>query len=672
MNDLPILVPAANLTKSPGNVRKASDAYADAQLEANIAAKGVRQNLIGVPVSRKKGHYRIIAGGRRLDAVHRLIEKGVFGPDYALPVLVLGDANDVVETSLAENFFHLTMNPADTCRAFQDVIKAEGKTPEEVAIRFGLTERFVRSRLSLADLADPVFDALRNGEITLGVAIAYASGSSDRERQAEVFEALKGSYYRSNADHIRRELAQGTYVGSDPKAQLVGRDAYQAAGGRFHGDLFTDAATERWIDGGILDQLAADKLAAAAEALREREGFGEVRVLSRAQVGYSDTWGMRPVTGEQPELTPEQAARIEAIEVELDAAREAYDATDDDDESEQYAQVIELLEADLDEIENRAPILTDEEKAGTLAFLVIGHDGTPRIHEQLYVLPVDDDGSSAEDDGEEGDEGDDTGEAADADRKPVVAYSQRLTHELAEMKAEMLRVHVASDPRFALDLMTFWMADKATRNYGVYDLATELRADAASSPLAGYESNTPAGEQWEKLGEALDRSWVDVGDCAERFDAFRALDDGARAAWLGWLVARTIVAVPAGSSGEALIDHLGTKLEIDVALWWRPTATNYFDRISKGAILAHLETIGGKALASRYGASKKHELASSAEKIFAGTVPIEPEIREAALAWVPDVMRFTHVADIDESQTEAEPLSDVVEAKLDEATAEAA
>jgi ParB family chromosome partitioning protein len=37
-------------------VRTASDAVADAQLEANIATKGVRQNLIGVPVSRKKGH----------------------------------------------------------------------------------------------------------------------------------------------------------------------------------------------------------------------------------------------------------------------------------------------------------------------------------------------------------------------------------------------------------------------------------------------------------------------------------------------------------------------------------------------------------------------------------------------------------------------------------------
>src|SRR3546814_4863189 len=71
MTQLPILVAAANLAKSPSNVRTVGDPVADAQLEANIAVKGVRQNLIGVPVSRKKGHYRIIAGGRRLDAVHR-------------------------------------------------------------------------------------------------------------------------------------------------------------------------------------------------------------------------------------------------------------------------------------------------------------------------------------------------------------------------------------------------------------------------------------------------------------------------------------------------------------------------------------------------------------------------------------------------------------------------
>ena len=83
-------------------------------------------------------------------------------------------------------------------------------------------------------------------------------------------------------------------------------------------------------------------------------------------------------------------------------------------------------------------------------------------------------------------------------------------------------------------------------------------------------------------GEAgLDRSWLDGGDVCARYDAFCALGEDARAAWLGWAVARTIHAVPAGRSGSHFLNHLGDKLEIDVAAWWRPTAKNYFDRITK-------------------------------------------------------------------------------------------
>ena len=70
MSQLPILVPASHLTKSPANVRKTTNLQADAWLNANIAARGVIQNLFGVPVARKKGHYRIVAGGRHLDGVH--------------------------------------------------------------------------------------------------------------------------------------------------------------------------------------------------------------------------------------------------------------------------------------------------------------------------------------------------------------------------------------------------------------------------------------------------------------------------------------------------------------------------------------------------------------------------------------------------------------------------
>lgn len=635
MKHMPIPVPATNLTKSPSNVRKVSDPFADAQLEANIALKGVRQNLIGVPVARKKGHYRIIAGGRRLDAVHRLIEKGVLDASFEIAVLVLDNQKEAIETSLEENFFNLTMNPAETCRAFQDIIEIERRTPEEVAIRFGLTERFVRSRLALADLADVVFDALRNGEISLTVATAYASGSSDRERQAETYERLRGSYQRTNADEIRRHLAEGTYTGSDPKAQLVGREAYVEAGGRFHGDLFTDHTTERWIDGGLLDMLAAEKLAEAAEALREREGFQEVRVLPKTFVSYNDTWDLHPVKAELPPLTPEQESRLEELEAEIEAYNADVEGLDEE-ESETVRARGEALEAEYQAIYHRQPILSDEQKGSVLAYLVIGEDGQPRLHEQLYVAP------GEEPDGD-ADEGDEDAEAEIKAKAGKPAYSQRLSQELAEMKTELLRVHVASDPAFALDLATFWMVDRATRKHGSSDLATELRADAPYSPLTGYESGTLAAEEWDKLAESLDRSWTGLTDVNERYDAFCALRQEARAAWLGWVVARTLNAVPAGKTGSAFLDHLGIKLEIDVAAWWRPTANNYFDRLSsKGAILAHLEALGGAELASRYGASKKHDLATSAEKIFGGQVPIEAELREAALSWVPDVMQFAH------------------------------
>ncbi|MBS49474.1 MAG: chromosome partitioning protein ParB [Sphingobium sp.] len=636
MTQLPILVAAANLAKSPSNVRTVGDPVADAQLEANIAVKGVRQNLIGVPVSRKKGHYRIIAGGRRLDAVHRLIEKGVFAADYQLAVLVLGNAKDAIETSLEENFFNLTMNPADTCRAFQDIIESEKKTPEDVAKRFGLTERFVRSRLRLADLADPIFEALRNGEITLNVAVAYAS-NSDRTKQAEVFELLKDGYYRANVNEIKRQLVEDTYVGSDPKALLVGRDAYIEAGGRVDLDLFTDSTTERWIDGDLLNRLVADKLAAAAEDLRTREGLAEVRIIPSTHVSYNDTWDLRPLKGDTPELTAEQRARLEEIEAEIEAANEAWEDADEDGEVEQ-ANRVEMLEAEYRAIEKPVPIISEEQKAGALAYVVIGHDGQPRLHEQLYVAPVEEPDDEEQDEQSEG----------EVDNDDVVgstgrsAYSQRLSLELAEMKSELLRVHIASDPSFALDLGTFWMVEKATRHSSGFDLATELKADKPFSGLTGYQSGTLASEEWGKIDEALDRSWTEAGDACQRYDAFCALPDEARAAWLAWAIARTLHAVVAGKTGEAMIDHLGTKLEIDVAAWWRPTANNYFDRLSsKAAILTHLEEIGGKELSSRYGASKKHDLATSAEKIFGGSVPIEAELREAALAWVPDVMRFS-------------------------------
>lgn len=636
MSQLPILVPASKLTKSPTNVRKSTDPTADARLEANIAERGIIQNLIGVPVARKKGQYRITAGGRRLDAVQRLIEKAVFDADYLVPVLPLADARDAIEISLAENFFRLAMNPAEACRAFQDVIETEGKTPADVAKRFGVTEKFVHGRLRLAGLAEPVFDALASNAITLDVAMAYAS-TSDAERQAAVYAQIGEGYYRSNVSEIRRQLAAFSYRASDPRALLVGRDAYLAAGGRIDKDLFSDADSESWLDTQIVDRLAEEALAAAAEAIRERNGFQEVRAVPATHVPYTETYALRPLRGELPPLTAEQESRQAEIEAELEQISAAYEdenyTPSEDDELRN-----ETLEAELASIADRTPILTDTDKGTAIAYVVIGPDGAPRVHEQLYVAPEPENG---EDDGADGPDGtadgdDDVVIAADA--KPAI--SQRLADELAMMKTELIAVHVASDPAFALDLGTFIMVEAASRTMGTYGIPSELRATRPTPRVHGFESGTPAATEWTKLDAALDRSWINHETIEQRYDAFCALGDDARAAWLGWAIARTIDAVPNGKTGSAFLDHLGAKLAIDVATWWRPTARTYFDRITKPSILGLFEDVGGLELKQRYSASKKHDLAASAERLFAGDIIVEADVKAKALRWVPDAMRF--------------------------------
>ncbi|MDE1918802.1 MAG: ParB/RepB/Spo0J family partition protein [Sphingomonadales bacterium] len=643
MSELPILVSASLLERSPANVRKSSDAEADARLEANIAERGILQNLVGVPLARKKGHYRITAGGRRLDAVHRLIAAGTLAADYAVPVLVLKNPKDAVEISLSENFFRLDMNPAQACRAFRDVIEVEGKTPADVAKRFGVAERFVLGRLRLANLAEPIFDALEAGEITLDVAKAYAS-TSDTARQAAVYDALSHAYYRDNVSEIRRQLAAHSYRANDPQALLVGREAYLAAGGRIDEDLFSDESTQRWIDPQLVDELAAARMAEAAEAVRERDGLGEVRAIVGARVPYYATLSYQRLHGEVAPLTEEQDQRRQELEAEIEQWNDAvesgnFEAFDDDEDR------IEALEKELGALIDRPDIIPEEQKGQALAYLVIGEDGVPCLSESYYVLPPEEseEEDEADADADGGDEDDGAAEESSADQEPEAGkavLSQRLLERLAMMKTELLALHVASDPGFALDLATFLLADTAGRHYS--NLPSELRGPEPSSLIHGFQSGAPAAQQWDQLGEGLDRSWHGGTTPAERFDAFRSLPDEARAAWLGWLMARTLRASIHGTREAAFLDHLGVQLEIDVAAWWRPTALTYFDKISKAALLDLFAEIGGPDLKSRYAGSKKHDLAAAAERLFAGDVLVEAEVKERALTWLPDAMRFDH------------------------------
>jgi len=619
------------LVPSPRNVRKSSDVLADLQLRADIAARGLLQNL--VVRKGKRGKFEVEAGGRRLAALQALAEEGTLPESHEVTCLVIeGEESEVREVSLAENFQRLAMNPADEAQAFAAIIEA-GATPEDVARRFGLTVRFVDGRLRLAGLAPCVFEALAEGTITLDMAKAYGA-ISDVERQAHVYAELQDAWYQITPDTIRRMVLDATVRGSDPRAILVGRDVYLAAGGRIERELFDDDASESWIDVALLEDLAHKAMEQAASKTAQEYGLAWVRPTLGNYVSNDLVEGLNRLPCEPAPMTGEEAQKLGELEADYDRVAAILEDEDSDEEEVAKAeQELVVIDRSMRALNDRPPVLADELKAEAGAFLVLSRNGDPALVPQFYTETeiVSEDEGALE---------------AVSESETVApkggALSQRLLDELAMQRRDILAIHLANDQALALDFMVFTLADADGHDWRAKKAST-LIGSVASGPVTGFEAkDAPASAALAEFAGSLDENWRSGESDVERFERFRALSDDARSAWLGHVVSRTLIASLAceGERSVPLHEMLGSLLEIETAHWWRPTAANYFDRVAKARTLEALDAAGGPELVSRYAGSKKTELASAAERIFSGKFIGDADVKDRAQAWIPAIMRF--------------------------------
>ncbi|HEX8667643.1 MAG TPA: ParB/RepB/Spo0J family partition protein [Allosphingosinicella sp.] len=644
-------IPLNKLIPSPRNVRRSTDEQADLQLKADIEARGLLQNLVVAPAKKPRGAFTVEAGGRRLRALNALVEDGKLEVSHEVPCLVIGGGAIAHEASLAENFHRLAMNPADECLAFGQLIE-QGADVEGIARRFGLTARFVEGRLRLSGLAPTVFEALGSGEITLDVAKAYAA-TPDRERQAWVFEQLRGSYSAAHPDSIRRMMTHATAGAGDPRARLVGEEAYVAAGGRIERDLFSEEAGERWLDLPLLERLATEKMEMLAAEMAAEMGLAWVRPTLSSWIGYPATAGLRRIVPEHEPLTDEEEARIEVAHariLELNAIIDDEDVTDE--ERRQAEEKAEALEREITDLRDKPAILDGALKPKLGTFLLLGDDGVPRLDAVFYREPEPEEEADHHD--FDSSEPRETGPTPAADQEEPEEPEERpqplsraLIDELAIQRRDILAVYVAADPGLALDLAVFLMVDRDAV-YSCERSGSSLMALPPTDPVFGFKTpGAPATVARAQAEETLDRSWMAGASRAERFDRFRELGEEARAAWLGHAVARTLEASAnaAGARACAFHDHLATLLGTDVAKWWRPTGANYFDRVPKAVTLAAFEEVGGASFSGGFAKAKKAELSETAERIFAGQGAVPDDVRERAIAWVPEQMRFAPTAE---------------------------
>lgn len=227
-------------------VRKSNDTLSMPELVASVRQHGIIFPLI------TKGEY-VVAGNRRLRALRELhdAEHRVRTVDSAQYT------GDVRELALATNNT-LPMHPIDKFEIIASLV-ADGMAPDDVAAHYALDDRAFRQLMKLAGLAPFARDLWRNGEITANVAQALTL-TNDFKLQKKVYDQAKKEVHGSqtvSVHSIRNRLVGEKQRDVGRLLIFVGKEAYEAKGGKVNEDLFgTDHTVSNTT---LLQDMAVDR-----------------------------------------------------------------------------------------------------------------------------------------------------------------------------------------------------------------------------------------------------------------------------------------------------------------------------------------------------------------------------------------------------------------------------
>lgn len=227
-------------------VRKSNDTMSLPELVASVRQHGIIFALI------TKGDY-VVAGNRRLRALREL-----HGPDYRVRTIDSDQyAGDVRELALATNN-SLPMHPIDKFEIIASLV-ADGMAPDDVAAHYALDTKSFRQIMKLAGLAPFARDLWRNGEITASVAQALTL-TDDFKLQKKVYDQAKKEIHGDqtvSVHSVRNRLVGEKQRDVGRLLIFVGKDAYEAKGGKVNEDLFgTDHTVS---DTTLLQSMAVDR-----------------------------------------------------------------------------------------------------------------------------------------------------------------------------------------------------------------------------------------------------------------------------------------------------------------------------------------------------------------------------------------------------------------------------
>jgi ParB family transcriptional regulator, chromosome partitioning protein len=634
-------IPFNKLVLSQSNVRRIKAGVSIEELAQDIARRTLLQSLTVRPVldddGAETGMFEIPAGGRRYRALELLVKQKRLGRTAPIPCVIRTEGL-AEEDSLAENVQRAPLHPLDQFRAFRD-LREKGMTEEEIAAVFFVSVQVVKQRLKLAAVSSKLLDIYAEDRMTLDQLMAFTV-NPDHERQEQVWETLQHSHNKEPY-YVRRLLTEGAVRASDKRAQFVGIEAYEAAGGDVMRDLFQQD-DGGWLQNPVLlDRLVAEKLEREADSVRsENWKWLEVAI----DLPYGHAYGLRQITGEPVAMSEEEIATAEALRAESERLEQAHaDADELPEEADLRLGEIETALAALDD----RPVKYDpEEIARAGAFVSIDGSGELRV-ERGYVRPEDEPAlphaepatdsetltpvaASAVPDSDEVRASTSVAQEQPEEEEGIKPIPDRLMTELTAYRTLALRDALAQDPDVAFLAALHALCLKLFYRYTPEScLEIDVKSVVFGSQAPGLNDTAIAkavDERHRRWSEQLPR------EPAELWNALAVFDPDSRNALFAHCVALSVNAVfePWNRRPRALAhaDRIAEAVNLDiVAAGWSPTVDSYFGRVTKARIVEAVREAKGETAAQFIEHLKKGEMAERAQELLAGS------------GWLPELLR---------------------------------
>lgn len=645
-------IPFNKLVLSQSNIRRTKAGVSIDDLAEDIARRGLLQSIHVRPVldadGVETGMFEIPAGGRRYRALQMLVKQKRMSKTQNVPCVVKEDGL-AEEDSLAENLCREALHPLDQFRAFQE-LRDKGLSEDDIAARFFVTSAVVKQRLRLATVSPKLLKLYGEDAMTLEQLMAFTV-TVDQKRQEQVWDNVKRAF-NSDPWSIRRQLTQNTVPSDDRRARFVGLEAYEEADGFVLRDLFSENG-DGWLqDVVLLDRLVSEKLRFEADKVAT-EGWKWIDVAVEFPYGHADAYSR--IGGRPSGLSKKEQARYEALKAEFDKLEADFASADE--LPDEVDQRLGEIETELEAFAARPVTYEKPDIARAGVFISLDDDGGLVI-ERGYVKPED------QDEAQEGDEGADGDAEApahtiitmggdhDEDEGALKPLPDRLLGELTAHRTLALRDAVAQNPAVALTALLHRFCLDAFHGGATQGRCVEACVQRVAMPSGITElKDTVAAKAIAARHEAW-RAEMPKEDGA-LWNWIADLGDDRRAQLLAHCVASGVNALyekgdryGAGPSAHAVTrrisqaDRIARAVGLDmVQAGWRPTADNYFGRVTKTRILEAVREAKGEASVQLIDHLKKGDMAKEAARLLedAGWLPEPLRLSEAEIT-LPDFL----------------------------------